>query len=105
MIAKIKALRKKSKVEINFEYSKDNLHSDEDFEEQPGKILMKECDTKLRITQENLDETVDVHAVKCVSTNAPLVNSKERDKNITTLTSEIDAKESEIEVAKDVLPE
>ena len=71
---------------------KDNIYPDKEFDEQPRKVLMKECDNKSQIKQENLDEAVDARIIKCVETHTPLVDRKEKDKNTITLACEIDIK-------------
>ena len=96
---------KETKVEIIFKYSKDNPNPEKEFDEQPGEVLMHECDKRSRNKQEELDDAVDIHTIKCVGCYTPVVDGAEKDKNITTLMRELDAKENEVKVVKDALPE
>ena len=48
VVARLKKLRDDTTMVIKFEYSNDKVNPDVDFEQQPGKALMKTCDKNLK---------------------------------------------------------
>ena len=97
-------MRRESRAGLNFEYVKANPNPDIEFEQQPGKVLMSECN-KMSMQQNNMNEFDDVHSAQHAGPHTPKLNDKLIDKSTLTLIREIDAKKCETEEAQDKFPE
>ena len=66
---------------------------------------MKECNSKSRIKQQNLNELDYVHNVRHVKAYAPRVKGILKGKNVLMLICKIDAQKCELDLAQDKFPE
>ena len=86
---------KKAQIDIKIEYANDKPYSNLSFEQQPGQMLMKQCDKKAKNKCATLIDTEEICNVKHVGIASPVMNEMILDKNINVLVRELDTKKNE----------
>ena len=104
--ATIEGIRKEvqgSAIDISLEYSNGKPRHDKSFEQEPGPVLIKECDEKSKKLRSELQED-SLENTPWIAENTPTHNGIIKDKAIKTLIREIDAQRHEEECAKSKIP-
>ena len=103
-IAGIKNKLTKSKITITLEHSNDKPRLHRIFQQEPGPVLVKECDRNLRQLRLTLVED-DIKDIPHIAPTTPIHQGEIKDKEVAVLTREIDVRKFENDYAKSKLLE
>ena len=91
--------------DVALEHANNKPRANQEFYQQPGQILMKQCDARSKEKCKQLQSLNDERQAKDVGVATPIRLKQVLDKNINTLVREIDGKEYEENATKELVKE